>query len=403
MVKSKNQIFVALIVIVLVMGAGILYTNRSSLPFSIYQASGQYYIPLYTTVICDKLPEVTMDIWDLSKYKDADAFGARKDIYCGSRDLAGHYPLGCNFQIEQIDDGFFEPSLEIKYGKCSFSSCQITGTLSKKGFTPIIPVSNQDAITVQYTGANFLLDEGDIIIHTNSQPYGLWQFTGTGKVDILGTCDVGLYSKYQGSFPEIVKDLPSNNIIRVGQTIPIIIGQTLVQSPRMIVNIDGQAVYVEGPGGYHPTFTEDNKIYVDVRPSSFVKDNTIVCSPASPLCNDDGTAWQSTPDGKFCDKFIGIGDSYIQKDSTESCKMSCNEELSKLEFTNDCVKIGETCPSEKPFFNPQTQTCIAVGGGGLPGSDDESFLVWIVGGILLLIIVVLMITLIKKKQGSGGF
>lgn len=365
--KRKIILFTVLVVIVLAFLA-----NQTNF-FSLYTPGGTYYIPMYTTVRCDVTENDYTHSFDLKQ--DTNNLGgwlpfitSNRDlkIQCGGTGFSGNFMQGCTYEIRKNDASF---GIFV-----SDSEGRDYGSLANVGFGQYnsgqISLPAGGWVEIKYTGADNLLETGDVKLTMTGDMYGLITTSGTGFYSTTTTCDANQLARNSkmpacttGQTPAINNcyDPKVNLQMQPGQYQSFVSGQIAVKSPLDVVNINGQAVYIQGPGGYNPTFTgDDGNIYVDVR--TYIPDSGIICLPSNQLyCSADGRSIIPGASGKYCDQYVGgvADNSYVQKDSTTWCKLTCDTTMQKLVYTSDCKILAEQCPADKPYRDWKTLECVA--------------------------------------------
>lgn len=376
---KKLQMYLA-ISLLLIVGLVIGVTQ-----FAVYSKAGTYYLPLYTTIYCAKLEGFTTGTWDLDS-----SSSASYNFYCGENNLKGYYPYGCDYTVYKNDNklGVF---VRTSSGQ-EFDMSSLVNTQQRD-----IKIQQGEYISVQYTGLKSLLDVGDVVIKTQSQGYGLRFNSADGKVAQAGTCDIDQVSSYKGTFKD-QKATDANNVLPIGKFEYIIIGQSPVKDPIDIINKDGQAVYIGKTGGYYPTFSENNNIYVDTRPDSFIEDSCIKCIPSQGMCEavNGCTQPKATISPSDCSKYRGgMLNTYVYVGNNKECTQTCDD-TGKLITTSTCREIVK-CTAEKPYYDQDRNTCVSFESTNANILKNNWLIPALIIGAFILIAAIIIAIIVKRK------
>ena len=258
-----------------------------------------------------------------------------------------YYPAGCSLTVTG----------DARVYKCKPNTDECDELKRQK-----ISQTNEDhPITVQLQSPKdrlFISSSGDVTIIGTSQPYCLKLIEANNREDVIRGCTTAdLVGRFGVSdFNILLKDAKEQNInlntpIGVLDEVEhIITGAKSVPKNEQINIITHpktkKQIYIFSlDGTYYPI--EEAKggiLYADV--SNPQKDETIICRPSSPNCDQTGTKIAPLDkSGQECGLFKNIPEGLVRISATEKCSFKCSE--GKLE-QDECEVIKEediNCPS----------------------------------------------------------
>lgn len=326
--------------------------------FSIFQLTPQTFLPSTTTVYTPEFGHLicrghTSTVAPQAVPKDG------LTLYCGQNSYA---PQGCIYTISLSDDKYLNMAT-VQECDNTLKNCISRGANARQTTVSIAAgktlVVKPILLNIPLLFTTLTLNNPAITVTDQSTYYRL-ELQERGYLQLANDCKIGSVPTNYDIMPDD-KALADTQLqlyqgtyqLRPDAIANYIIGVSPLTDARNAVTIaginNGQPIYVVRPGEYYPIIkSTKGKLYVDTM--TIVLEPKIECTPSSTYCSPDATRI-TTPEDKPC---TGSVSGFVQVSSTQQCQFRC---VNGVTTKTDCKAIPQSCPPDKPTYNPATGEC----------------------------------------------